>query len=827
MKRFEFKKMMAALAFFLLTVAASGAFASWQMNGNIIALDLEPLSADNRYESVSDGAGGAIIVWMQVMASDTDIYAQRIDASGKEMWTPGGVVVCAATDVQQWPRLAFDGAGGAIVVWTDYRNQTPQDQCDVYAQHLDGTGTALWAPDGIPVAMGTGNQHSPRPVPDGAGGAILVYSYYPYPFGSNDDLYAARLSGTGAILWLWAPVCTASGFQWHAQIMADGFGGVVITWYDKRSGTWDIYAQRVNGSGAMQWTTNGEPVCTASNIQSGPQLASDGSGGAIIAWSDYRSGSSYDIYAQHLDSGGAPLWTPDGLGICTLSEYQAGPHCVSDGAGGAIIEWVDCRNGSDHDIYAQRIDGPGTTMWGANGLAICTIDGDQTRVNICPDGSGGIFVTWQDSRRDSEFDIYAARVDGLGASLWADGGIPICTAPSAQDFPEIIAVGYEQAIVVWGDARRGSEYDLYAQLLDAYGSAYPSPWIDFVADVPHDQGGWVRTQFNRSGRDLSNEVALPISNYGIWRRVDDAALVATLKTASSATQGKRAGAVPELGGIMATTFQNNRYVQSPPVIAASIFPPGTWEWVGNVPAVQQDTYVAAVPTVADSSSTGPKYTVLVITAHTTTPTIWYISQPDSGYSVDNIAPGVPTSFSAAYLAGSVTLDWDDAPEADFQFYRIYRNTDPEFVPSPANLVQETAASAWTDLTANPWGYYYKITVLDHAGNESEAASPTEVTGVQNGAVPARTVLLGAVPNPFNPSTKLSFEMAAAGHARLKVYDTGGRLVATLLDERRNAGRHHVIWDGRDNAGRMSSAGVYLYRLETDGYNETKRMVLIK
>lgn len=102
-----------------------------------------------------------------------------------------------------------------------------------------------------------------------------------------------------------------------------------------------------------------------------------------------------------------------------------------------------------------------------------------------------------------------------------------------------------------------------------------------------------------------------------------------------------------------------------------------------------------------------------------------------------------------------------------------------------------------------------------------------VNEVQDGKVPSRTTLLGAVPNPFNPSTTLSYEMADAGHVRLNVYDTAGRLVAVLVDEHHDAGSHQVNWDGRDSSGRMSSAGVYLYRLEAGGYVETKRMTLVK
>ena len=89
------------------------------------------------------------------------------------------------------------------------------------------------------------------------------------------------------------------------------------------------------------------------------------------------------------------------------------------------------------------------------------------------------------------------------------------------------------------------------------------------------------------------------------------------------------------------------------------------------------------------------------------------------------------------------------------------------------------------------------------------------------------LLYAAVPNPFNPATEISFEMAAAGHARLSIYDASGRLIRTLLDGQRNAGRHNVTWNGRDDSGRTASAGVYLYRFEAGNSVQTRRMTLIK
>jgi hypothetical protein len=89
------------------------------------------------------------------------------------------------------------------------------------------------------------------------------------------------------------------------------------------------------------------------------------------------------------------------------------------------------------------------------------------------------------------------------------------------------------------------------------------------------------------------------------------------------------------------------------------------------------------------------------------------------------------------------------------------------------------------------------------------------------------LLLGNAPNPFNPSTEISFVMGQADHARLKVYDIAGNLVRTLVDEQRDAGSHTVTWNGRDDSGRMAATGVYLYRFEAGDSVQTRRMTLVK
>jgi hypothetical protein len=95
--------------------------------------------------------------------------------------------------------------------------------------------------------------------------------------------------------------------------------------------------------------------------------------------------------------------------------------------------------------------------------------------------------------------------------------------------------------------------------------------------------------------------------------------------------------------------------------------------------------------------------------------------------------------------------------------------------------------------------------------------------------PARvaTRLLGNTPNPFNPSTTISFELARAGRVELEVFDAAGRRVKSLVDGTRSSGRYEVQWNGTDDGGRSVASGVYHYRLRADGVDESRSMVLLK
>ena len=105
--------------------------------------------------------------------------------------------------------------------------------------------------------------------------------------------------------------------------------------------------------------------------------------------------------------------------------------------------------------------------------------------------------------------------------------------------------------------------------------------------------------------------------------------------------------------------------------------------------------------------------------------------------------------------------------------------------------------------------------------------PTSVADDEPALSRSTLTLEQNVPNPFNPSTEIAFDLPRATRANLKIYDARGRVIATLVDEFLNAGEHRTVWDGRDDTGQPVASGTYHYRLEADGEVRTGKSVLLK
>jgi len=206
--------------------------------------------------------------------------------------------------------------------------------------------------------------------------------------------------------------------------------------------------------------------------------------------------------------------------------------------------------------------------------------------------------------------------------------------------------------------------------------------------------------------------------------------------------------------------------------------------------------------------------------------MWSVSPIDSGYSVDNLAPSPPPSLTVAYdLDLGNQLTWCSCPDEDLAQYRVYRGDKDDFEVGEESLVHATSDTAWADEFAGNGKYRYKVTAVDLRGNESEPVI-AEVSEIP--LVPDRFSLHQSVPNPFNPSTVITYDVPPGGGVvTIRVFDVAGRLVTTLVNEHKPVGRKTVQWHGKNDHGDQVATGVYFYRMQAPGYVKTMKMTLLK
>jgi hypothetical protein len=417
--------------------------------------------------AVEDGSGGAIVAWAEGRSgwctagfqADCDIYAQRFSATGARMWGESGVPVTLAPANQGVAgiSIASDGDGGAFVAWEDAR----PDCCKVYAQHIAADGSPLWATDGIrlspePTIVFGPIASPPQVVPDGAGGAIVVWLENQVdPIVEPPPVTVQRIDADGNVQWAENGVRIGTPAFVMFSLAGDGAGGAFVAFVaDTDADFGEMSVQRVSPSGVPVWGKNGSLLGVADYYAETPDLIADGNDGAIVAWVDHSydeisATESINIRAQRLDAQGTPLWEAGGKPICTLPGEQNDPRILSDDDGGAIIVWRDCRDYPDRiecffgsDIYAQQVKADGTELWPAGGTPVSVAAGPQSVgqgmpprhfIQIAPDMTGGAIVAWPDGRRGGcENAIYTTECDVFAQRINSTPPVPACGDPTGD-----------------------------------------------------------------------------------------------------------------------------------------------------------------------------------------------------------------------------------------------------------------------------------------------------------------------------------------------------------------------------------------------------------
>jgi hypothetical protein len=393
-----------------------------------------------------DNSGGAIVTYaVYETLTEQDYYVQRISPAGDFLWGGRGVLIGSTGNGIPYSEAVSDGSGGAIVSWWECLPEVPGEpsSCQPYVARIDSEGHVQWqwGREGVKIKS---------MIADGAGGVLISV------WAADTKGSLVKIDSEGILPWGEDGVSLSLPDAYLCSIASDNSGGVIVVGYTYQGDSDALYAQKVDSQGNILWQAGGVQVFVGPVVE-GAQVLNDGSGGGTIVFEQVTPSTDSDIYVQKVDAEGDILWGPDGVPICVGPSHQYSPRIVADGAGGAIVFFVD-----ESGVCAQRVDADGHKLWNED-VQLC----DSTYVSIASDGSGGAFCV--------SYDGVVKRLDATGTKLWGADGITFTPQPIHEPGLALVPDGCGGVLISWAEDVKWRHYEIsnvsyYVQRVDAEGN---------------------------------------------------------------------------------------------------------------------------------------------------------------------------------------------------------------------------------------------------------------------------------------------------------------------------------------------------------------------
>lgn len=785
---------------------------AWSPNGNLVY----STGWENGWlDMVSDGAGGAVLVWWDYIPEH--VYASRITNGGALAW--GKRIATFA----ETPRIASDGVGGAVIAWND----------GAIAQRYDAVGGELWTAGGVATGV-TGGIAS-----DSSGGAII------------GSALAQRIGSNGASLWQVDGVATGV----TGAVIADGAGGAIVG---------GSRVQRIDSDGTILWPPDGLPT----GVESGPAMISDGAGGAILAWYDSRNGNS-DIFAQRIN----PLLAPtlDSIGARGIEAGQtlAIQLSATDPSGSAVVTY-----GTD---AGEALLTP-FSFDESTGLFLWTPDssdaGDHTvtfnlRSGMFYDEEAIVISVFINGNRPPILEQPAA--------AFAYEGYPISISARAVD-PDGDPLSYSiddaryslhDSVFVWhtsvgdagtyhclltaSDGRLSDSATVDATVLTWENA---SPQRDRMYTASHPYFLWHENNISwhaaedgyLAGPSDDNDLSAAVVSERAYASLDTCALVfrffrtsltryiigftATSPAATDFDTDKiDYGINCDGGGYIRPSWATNIEYWNQAKLPAGIYDVKiSLNKMNNSVTFLIDDVASVGDPLSDFASpywSKVEYRTLVDTCFIQVNVLNDVARIYDIWSVHG-SPPVATFLQSRYsvvLENEIAIHWtlSERPrEVRFTIFRdIGSSGDYAEIASP-RISNEGLAYVMRDPDVEPGTCYrYRVYVPD--GEESRLLFETESISIPSMPV----TLYGNYPNPFNPLTTIRFYIPRKGRVVLEIYDVQGKRITRLVDGDLDKGFHMTVWNGFDSKRIAVSTGVYFYCLRAGKEMISRKMVLIR
>lgn len=455
-------------------------FAQWSQDLSLNLPVCTQTGKQNNPLIISDGSGGAIILWEDMRNGDIDLYAQRISKDGEKLWQENGIPIVTTRGDQLYHNLVSNGNGGAYIAWIS--------NSYIYVQQISSDGQLLWNQPLRP-SSNTEQQSSLCTAYDLNGGLIIAFiSGEPQYW---NELIVQRIDSSGGLmLGQTGKTIIAHDNTTNLKIDATSKGGALLIfqngWVDKY-----YYVQILDQNGNNTLNGDGVQLAKADDLGSynyaDEYIANDGLDGAIIVYEIWG-----EVYANRINILGSTMWGIGGIVVgeaksnSTSQPYKYGPQIISDDNQGAYVAWYQLRSmtGNFKDIFVQHLDGTGQKLFPFDGIPVIT-NNQSGKIgfwyySLQSDNQGGFIMSWETNPKaffsyplppqDSSQFVWIQHVTASDSCIWP-GGLKISTSISNKHSIQSIPDSNGGVISVWADNRKGN-FDIDAQRVDESTATY-------------------------------------------------------------------------------------------------------------------------------------------------------------------------------------------------------------------------------------------------------------------------------------------------------------------------------------------------------------------
>jgi hypothetical protein len=391
--------------------------------------------------------------------------------------------------------------------------------------------------------------------------------------------------------------------------------------------------------------------------------------------------------------------------------------------------------------------------------------------------------------------VFAQQVSGTGSPQWAADGVQLAAAANTQSFPRVVSDGTGGVIVCWQDTRNDpATTDIYAQRVSSSGSLLWTSAGAAVVTNPFSQDDQVIVADGSGGAVV------------VWR--DNRGGAFDIRAQRMNPTGSRLWTTD--GVVASGAFGDQVY----PVAAEDGEGGAIVFWLDCRSDPQAWDVYAQRLLGLDGSAAWADTGLAICTAPNSQGPIACIPDVAGGAIAvwgDGRANGGDIYAQRVTASGQISENWvlGGTP--------VCTAPNPQGFPSIAADGNRGAILVWNDSREVPDGdpYITRVSPIGTGVTIMSAPRPSIIDLKQNR------------PNPFNPRTRISYELPSKVHIVLGVFDIAGHLVTRLVDRSESRGVHIVDWDGTDASGRPVASGVYVYRVEADGQAASRKMVLLK